>query len=90
MPKAGGAMEFGIMDVAGVVIMGGTMEWLLTILAGAVGSGCGSRTGCVWGRITRVVFASINQCSESDEINNAAAKDGLVILGNEERLANQG
>lgn len=39
MPKAGGAMEFGIIDVAGVVIMGGTMEWLLIIiLAGAVGS----------------------------------------------------
>ena len=33
-------MDFGIMGVAGVVIMGGTMEWLLIIiLAGAVGSG---------------------------------------------------
>jgi hypothetical protein len=39
MPKAGGAMEFGIMDVAGAAIMGGTMEWLIIILAGAVGSG---------------------------------------------------
>ncbi len=37
MPKAGGALEFGIMDVAGVVIMGGTMEWLpIMIVAGAV------------------------------------------------------
>jgi hypothetical protein len=37
MPKAGGAMEFGLLGVAGVAIMGATMEWLLImIVAGAV------------------------------------------------------